>query len=38
MTIAIVSRIIADHKGAFVLDSEVGKGTSAKVYLPVSRE
>ncbi len=36
--LAIVSRIVADHKGAFVLDSEPGAGTKAKVYLPISGE
>jgi two-component system phosphate regulon sensor histidine kinase PhoR len=34
--LAIVSRIIADHKGTFVLDSEIGAGTTAKVYLPIA--
>jgi len=34
--LAIVSRIIADHKGLFMLSSELGKGTTAKVYLPIS--
>ena len=34
--LAIVSRIIADHKGTFVLESEPGKGTTAKVYLPIA--
>ena len=36
--LAIASRIIADHKGTFVLDSEPGAGTTAKVYLPISGE
>ncbi len=36
--LAIVSRIVADHKGTFVLDSEIGKGTTAKVYLPIAGE
>ena len=34
--LAIVSRIIADHNGTFVLDSEIGAGTTAKVYLPIA--
>ncbi len=34
--LAIVSRIVADHKGTFVLESELGSGTTAKVYLPVA--
>lgn len=34
--LAIVSRIIADHKGTLVLESEVGAGTTAKVYLPIA--
>jgi signal transduction histidine kinase len=34
--LAIVSRIIADHKGTLVLDSELGVGTTAKVYLPIA--
>ena len=34
--LAIVSRIIADHQGTFVLDSESGAGTTAKVYLPIA--
>jgi two-component system phosphate regulon sensor histidine kinase PhoR len=34
--LAIVSRIVADHKGTLVLESELGAGTTAKVYLPVA--
>jgi signal transduction histidine kinase len=34
--LAIVSRIVADHKGTLVLESELGSGTSAKVYLPIA--
>jgi signal transduction histidine kinase len=34
--LAIVSRIVADHRGTFVLESEPGKGTAAKVYLPIA--
>ena len=34
--LAIVSRIVADHQGTFVLDSESGAGTTAKVYLPIA--
>ena len=34
--LAIVSRIVADHRGTFVLESETGKGTAAKVYLPIA--
>ena len=32
--LAIVSRVIADHGGSFVLESEVGEGTTARVDLP----
>jgi signal transduction histidine kinase len=34
--LAIVSRIIADHNGTFELDSKIGAGTTAKVYLPIA--
>jgi signal transduction histidine kinase len=34
--LAIVSRIVADHKGTLVLDSDLGAGTTAKVYLPIA--
>jgi signal transduction histidine kinase len=34
--LAIVSRIVADHRGLFALESEIGKGTTAKVYLPIA--
>ena len=34
--LAIVSRIVADHKGTLVLESELGTGTTAKVYLPIA--
>jgi two-component system, OmpR family, phosphate regulon sensor histidine kinase PhoR len=34
--LAIVSRIVADHGGTLVLDSEPGTGTTAKVYLPIA--
>jgi signal transduction histidine kinase len=36
--LAIVSRIIADHKGTLMLASELGVGTTAKVYLPIAGE
>ena len=36
--LAIVSRIVADHRGTFVLDSELGAGTTAKVSLPIAGE
>jgi signal transduction histidine kinase len=36
--LAIVSRIVADHKGTLVLESELGSGTTAKVYLPIAGE
>lgn len=34
--LAIVSRIVADHNGSLVLESERGTGTTAKVYLPMA--
>ena len=34
--LAIVSRIVADHRGLFALESETGKGTIARVYLPIA--
>jgi signal transduction histidine kinase len=34
--LAIVSRIVADHNGSLVLESERGVGTTAKVYLPIA--
>ncbi len=34
--LAIVSRIVGDHNGTLVLESELGTGTSAKVYLPIA--
>jgi signal transduction histidine kinase len=36
--LAIASRIVADHRGTLVLDSEPGSGTTAKVYLPIAGE
>ena len=36
--LAIVSRIVADHHGTFVLDSEYGVGSTARVGLPVAVE
>jgi two-component system phosphate regulon sensor histidine kinase PhoR len=36
--LAIVSRIVSDHKGSLVLESEVGVGTTARVYLPIAGE
>jgi signal transduction histidine kinase len=36
--LAIVSRIVADHHGSLVLESERGTGTTAKVYLPIAGE
>jgi len=34
--LAIVSRVIADHGGRFVLESQVGEGTTARVDLPAA--
>jgi signal transduction histidine kinase len=34
--LAIVSRIVADHNGTFVLESDFGSGTTAKVSLPIA--
>ena len=34
--LAIVSRVVADHKGTFLLESELGSGTTAKVSLPIA--
>jgi signal transduction histidine kinase len=34
--LAIVSRIVADHNGTFVLESEYGVGSTARVTLPVA--
>jgi len=34
--LAIASRIVADHKGTFTLQSEPGSGTTARVTLPVA--
>ncbi len=36
--LAIVSRIVADHHGTFVLESEYGVGSTARVRLPVAGE
>ena len=36
--LAIVSRIVADHKGTFVLESELRSGTTATVGLPIAGE
>jgi len=36
--LAIVSRIVADHKGTFLLESELGAGTTVTVCLPVAGE
>jgi two-component system phosphate regulon sensor histidine kinase PhoR len=34
--LAIVSRIVGDHQGSFVLESQLGSGTMAKVSLPIA--
>jgi signal transduction histidine kinase len=34
--LAIVRRVVADHKGSFVLESQLGSGTTARVYLPIA--
>ena len=34
--LAIVSRIVADHHGVFILESEYGAGSTARVGLPVA--
>ena len=36
--LAIVSRIVADHHGTFMLESELGTGTVATICLPVAGE
>jgi signal transduction histidine kinase len=36
--LAIVSRIVADHAGTFVLESEYGAGSTARVGLPVTAD
>jgi two-component system cell cycle sensor histidine kinase/response regulator CckA len=35
MGLPVVHGIVEDHKGAIILESEVGKGTTVSVYLPV---
>ncbi|MEZ5357225.1 MAG: PAS domain S-box protein [Candidatus Zixiibacteriota bacterium] len=35
---SIVNAVIKDHNGYIDLDTEVGKGTSFYIYLPISRE
>jgi K+-sensing histidine kinase KdpD len=34
---AIVKKVIDDHKGRIEIDSEMGKGTTIKIFLPISR-
>ena len=36
--LSVVQAIVEDHRGHLDLESEVGKGTTFSVYLPVSRE
>jgi signal transduction histidine kinase len=36
--LAIVTRIVADHRGTFTLESALGRGTTARVVLPVADE
>lgn len=38
MGLSVVQAIVEDHRGHLDLESEVGKGTTFSVYLPVSRE
>jgi signal transduction histidine kinase len=33
---AIVKKVIDDHKGKIEIDSEIGKGTTIRIFLPVS--
>ena len=33
--LAIAYRIIEEHKGRIKVDSEVGKGTTIRIYLPI---
>jgi signal transduction histidine kinase len=33
---AIVKKVIDDHKGKIEIESETGKGTTIKIYLPVA--
>lgn len=35
---AIVKKIIDDHKGAVEIDSEMGKGTTIRLYLPLTQD
>jgi len=34
---AIVKKVIDDHKGRIAIDSEMGKGTTIRIFLPVNR-
>jgi signal transduction histidine kinase len=34
--LAIASRIVGDHQGSFVLESQLGSGTTARVSLPIA--
>ncbi len=34
--LSIVYRIIKDHEGFIEVESEIGKGTTFKIYLPIS--
>ena len=36
--LSVVQAIVEDHRGCLDLESEVGKGTTFSVYLPISRE
>ena len=33
---AIVKKVIDDHKGKIEIDSEMGKGTTIKIFLPIA--
>jgi signal transduction histidine kinase len=36
MGLAIVNRVVADHAGLFVLESQLGSGTVARMFLPIA--